>query len=143
MKPTLPALILILSTAAALAGGHMGEGVEHFFENWDLDSDGTISLAEATEQREGLFYMFDSDENGVLDTVEYDLFDETRASASETENMPSKAMQAIDTLKREFNDTDQDGQVSREEFLTGTDTWLQALDRNKDGAVSQADFGQS
>ncbi len=143
MRPIFAALIATFSAGTAFAASHADEGLEHFFESWDLNSDGVISLPEATEQREGIFYMFDADENGVLDTAEYDLFDTTRAAATETGAERSKAMQAVDTLKREFNDSNQDGQISHDEFITGTDIWLKALDRNKDGQVSLVDFQQS
>jgi hypothetical protein len=52
----------------------------HFMENWDLDGDGQVTFAEAEERRGDIFTMFDQDEDGLLSSEEYDLFDETRAA---------------------------------------------------------------
>lgn len=75
--------------------------------------------------------MFDADENDQLDAAEYDLVDETRAADI-----------AANALKREFNDTDGDGLVSKVEFGDGTEAWFVKLDHNGDGVVTSEDFGR-
>lgn len=54
-------------------------------------------------------------------------------------NNPMKNAMAGMTL--EFNDTDGDGFVSRDEFIAHTADWVAMIDRNGDGTISTADFG--
>ena len=134
---------LLLGSSLAFAASHGGMGV-HFMENWDLNEDGQVSLEEATERRSDVFYMFDEDENGLLDSAEYDLFDETRkadqeangASGTPGRNSPANGM------KREFTDTNGDGKVTRDEFLNTVPAWYAKVDRNGDGTVTTDDFGR-
>lgn len=44
-------------------------------------------------------------------------------------------------MMRDFNDTDGDGMVSREEFTSRTADWLAMMDHDGDGQVTAADFG--
>lgn len=133
---------LSLGTAAFAQEGQPGA---HFVENWDLDEDGQVTLAEAQEKRGDLFYMFDQDENGLLDSAEYDLFDDTR-----TTDMDDNAgghnkgqMRGVNQgMTLAFNDANKDGQVSEAEFQAGTDEWFSMMDRNGDSLVTTADFGR-
>jgi hypothetical protein len=141
LKLTLSACLAILPLVAS-AEGTPGA---HFLENWDLDADGSVTLKEITERRGDVFFMFDQDENEVLGAKEYILFDETRA-ADMAENAGEHAqgngggrMQQGLTLG--FNDIDEDGQVSRSEFLARSAAWFEIIDRNGDGIVAQDDFG--
>lgn len=43
---------------------------EHFMSNWDLDSNGAVTLAEVRERRDNVFSSFDSNEDGYLDAEE-------------------------------------------------------------------------
>lgn len=133
---------LIASTAVSAQQGQPGA---HFMENWDLDADGQVTLAEAQEKRGDLFYMFDSDENGMLNDAEYDLFDETRrADMKENAGGHKKgAMKGVDkAMMRQFNDVNGDGQVSRDEFVSRAADWFTMMDRSGDGVVTTADFGR-
>lgn len=103
-----------------------------------------MSLADLTEKRGDVFYMFDEDENGTLNAAEYALFDETRAAdmANNAGEHAGKAMRPAQAgMQLEFNDTDGNGEVSREEFLSHTAAWLDLMDRNADGIITTADFG--
>lgn len=135
------ATLAILAPFSAFAEDTPGS---HFIKNWDLDQNGTVSLAEITERRGDVFNMFDQDENGSLNAEEYVLFDETRA-----EDMKNNAgghgkgggrMQQGLTL--DFNDTDENGEVSRAEFLERSEAWITMVDRDADGMITPADFGQ-
>lgn len=76
---------IITATAIALAASlstpvrAQNQPGEHFIEMWDLNEDGQVTQQEATERRSDIFYMFDSDEDGILTAEEYVNFDETRA----------------------------------------------------------------
>lgn len=132
-------LVLISATLATAEQGGPGA---HFVENWDLNGDGHVTLAEATERRADIFLTFDADENGVLDAEEHDLFDEARATdmaengigQGKGQNNPANGM------LRDVTDVDGDGQVSRQEFMDAVPAWFAKIDRNDDGAVSVEDF---
>ena len=72
------AAALMISGTAALA--QQGNPGAHFIENWDLDSNGSVSLEEVIEKRGDVFVTFDADNNGVLSAEEYVAFDEARAA---------------------------------------------------------------
>ena len=57
----------------------------------------------------------------------------------ENRTLADRASQGM-TLQN--NDTDQDGKVSRDEFLGGAVAWMGMLDRDTDGVVTTADFGR-
>lgn len=69
----------LVALSLPLAATAQGQPGEHFLEQWDLDGDGQVSLAEATEKRGDVFVMLDSDEDGLLNGTEYDAFDALRA----------------------------------------------------------------
>jgi Ca2+-binding EF-hand superfamily protein len=139
MKLTVLAIAAFMPIAAAAQGAPGA----HFLENWDLDADGTITLAELTERRGEVFYMFDSDENGVLDEAEYAMFDETRAAdmANQGGHADGRMGRVQEGLALPFNDTDADGQVSEAEFMAKSADWLTIIDRDGSGDVTAADFG--
>lgn len=135
-----PVIALIVGTSAFAQQGQPGS---HFIENWDMDGDGQVSLQEAQEKRSDLFYMFDQDENNTLSAGEYDLFDDTRqADMDENAGGHKKGpMRNVDQgMKREFNDLDGDGLVSKAEFDSKSEDWFVLMDINKDGVVTTDDF---
>lgn len=131
------ALALILSATAAMAQSHGS----HFIENWDLDSDGIVTLDEATQKREDVFTAFDSDEDGKLSDAEYTMFDEMRAIDQEGLTKP-KGNPEEAGMARAFNDADGDGQVSRAEFIGATAAWIAKMDHSGDGVITSDDFGK-
>ena len=162
---------LILTTAAAaltaslaLAASHQPFGA-HFIEQWDLDSDGQVTLAEATEKRAEIFTMFDLNEDDTLNDAEYTDFDTHRledAQRVQGENGQGMGygqgmghgqglgmgqgaqpgfMRVHAAMERGFNDTDGDGIVSRAEFTGKTADWFDAMDRNDDDLLTPDDFG--
>ena len=139
MKFTTFALVALfpLSVAAQGAPG------SHFIENWDLNADGTVTLAELEEKRGDVFYMFDADENGMLNADEYASFDDVRAADMENQgdHAQGKMGRVQEGMQMTFNDTNDDGQVSEAEFLAKAADWLAIIDRDESGDVTSADFG--
>lgn len=155
---TLTAAALFLGTAATAE--ETGPG-SHFVTNWDLDSNGSVSLEEATERRGDIFTTFDANEDGNLDATEYAAFDAARAADQEAmrEEMQGEGMGQgqgkgkgkghgmghgngeEQGMMQAFNDANGDGLVSREEFLAKVPNWFAMMDRDGDGAISTADFG--
>lgn len=134
------ALFLIASQSFAAEGVPGG----HFVENWDLDDDGKVTLAEATERRGDIFLTFDSDDNGVLDTEEHALFDEARANDMKENGQghgKGKGNPANGML-RKFTDANGDGDVTRAEFMNSIPAWYARMDKNGDGGVTTDDFGK-
>lgn len=137
----LPTIVALIVGSSALA--QQGQPGSHFIENWDPNKDGQVSLDEAQEKRAELFFMFDQDENGVLDAAEYTLFDETRqADMDENAGGHKKGpMRDVDKgMMRDFNDVNGDGEVSKDEFAAKSEDWFKMMDRNGDGVVSTDDF---
>jgi len=139
-----PLLIAALACLPHVSFAQQTPGA-HFIENWDLDANGTVTLEEITERRGDVFYMFDQDEDNLLSAAEYVLFDETRAADMAANagdhahgNRGGRIQQGL-TLG--FNDTDNDGLVSRSEFLARSAAWFEMIDRNGDAAVTSDDFG--
>lgn len=141
MKIQMLAAALVVASSTAFAENHQPGA--HFIENWDLDGDGAVSLEDIMTRRGDVFFTFDADENGALDAEEYVLFDEARANDMENNAGNGNGMRrASEGMTLSFNDTDGNGEVSREEFLAHSSDWLAMLDRNGDGSVTTADFGR-
>ena len=138
-------LAAVLCLAGGVATAQQVAPGANFITQWDLDGDGTVTLAEATERRGDIFSMFDADENDLLSAEEYTMFDETRAADmaanAEAEGMMLGGHGPMNAgLERGANDTNGDGTVSREEFVAMTGTWIGMMDRNGDGGVTVDDF---
>ncbi len=135
-------LAIALLTGAAASAQPVNPGA-HFVENWDMNDDGQVTLAEAREKRGDIFYMFDSDENDMLDNAEYDQFDETRQADMDANAGGSRGMQMRGPNKgmmRGFNDANGDGMVSKAEFMEKSEAWFRMVDRNGDGVITEDDF---
>lgn len=136
--------LVMLTTALALAAGtafaQQGAPGAHFIEQWDMDGDGQVTLAEATEKRTEIFVMFDQSEDGVMDAAEWGGI--AAHLAEEEGAMGHGPGQLIhDAMTPVFNDTDGDGTVTKEEFAAATEGLFAAIDRNGDGVMTSADFG--
>ena len=142
--PMISALVLLPFLAAPLAA-QQGQPGAHFIENWDLDENGSVTIEEATQKRSDIYDMFDQDESGALDSAEYDLFDETRqADMAENAGGHRGHMRGVDqAMKREVNDLNADGVVTKEEFLSGVPAWFGTMDRDGDNLITTSDFGRA
>ncbi len=135
---TLTAL-LGLGATAALAQPVPGQ---NFIENFDDNGDGQVTLEEIILKRGEILYMFDQNEDGILDSAEYDLFDETRAADQAANHAPGYGQTAgAKAMSREVTDVNGDGVVTREEFIQTSTAWFEMKDRNGDGVITLADFG--
>ncbi len=147
--------LALLVAPAAMASSHgggnsggAGAAGAHFVENWDLDGDGKVTLAEATERRGDVFFTFDADGDGVLNGEEHDLFDEARAMDMAENGVGggkghgSGGRNPANGMLRAHTDADKDGLVTREEFLAAVPAWVEMMDRDGDGVVTTADFGR-
>lgn len=98
----------------------------YFLESWDVNGNGAVSLDEIMERRETVFNMFDNDQNGGLVSEEYVIFDE--ASAADMENNAGGHGKGGDRMQEGltfgFNDIDNDGCVSKEEFVSNSAAWV-------------------
>lgn len=59
-----------------------------FMLQWDLDGDGKVTPAEAREQRQNIFYMFDQDSDGRFSKEEFAGIDEHKALEREAGKGP-------------------------------------------------------
>lgn len=73
---TLTAAALMLGLSPALAQSETFVPGEQFLQQWDLDSDGKVTLEEARTRRGDIFYMFDTDSNGSFSAEELAGIDE-------------------------------------------------------------------
>lgn len=135
--PTFFAAVFVAS--AAVAQTTPGD---QFMQSWDLNGDGTATVEELREMRGNVFLTFDANEDGYLDAEEYVLFDEARQNDVNNYEADQRVqMQAVaDGMNLSNSDTDADGRVALDEFLAGADGWFAALDKNKDGGITLADF---
>lgn len=134
---------LVMSAALMIGGTNFAfaKGVpgQHFFENWDLDGNAEVTLEELSERRGNVFLSFDADDNGILSAEEFELLDEARASHHASEGK-GHGKGGGEMMELSANDTDGNGEVSREEFMAQSAAMLGALDENADGVVTSADF---
>lgn len=115
---------------------------ERFLGVWDLNGDGAATLDELETMRGRVFKSFDTSGDGVLDASEYVAFDEARqGDVAGYEGEAREVMEQItDGMSRSVSDADGDGRVQREEFIEGTQAWLDELDRNGDGVITAEDL---
>lgn len=115
---------------------------EQFMSTWDLNGDGTATLAELQQMRADVFTSFDANEDGVLDLEEHAVFDEARANdVANYEGKRRAQMQKMaDGMRMEATDANADQQVTLAEFQSSTAKWFARLDKNGDGGITMDDF---
>lgn len=169
--------LLLVSFIALSAGPVLAQNpkgianpAETFMEQWDLDGDGSVSLAEARKQRTSIFKMFDEDGNGAYSKAEIAAIDvhklmqleggmgpggERPEGAPPPKGTPpqgeppkapppgqagAKGAPPSAVEMMKRLDTDGNGTVTSTEFVGGADQWFEMRDRNGDGVLTAADF---
>jgi len=163
MSLTRMALLAGLSTALIATSASAQTFREHFMTNWDLDSDGIVTLEEVKERRADVFAAFDGNEDGFIDQEERAAMNEMRdnehAEMAEEGIERPRGMGQGQGLGRGMGmgggfrsnaeggmhdgrmiDADGDGRFSREEFIGMSEWWFARLDSDGDGQISQNDF---
>ena len=86
---------------------------------------------------------FDAKQKLNVAGKEYSYFDNARKNDMENnaEHAGGKMGKVQEGMTLAFNDTDGDGAVSRDEFLSHATDWLALIDRDGSGDVTNADFG--
>lgn len=86
------ALALMLGLSPALAQTDPVVPGDQFLLQWDLDSDGKVTLDEARAHRGDIFYMFDTDSNGSFSADELAGIDEHKLMEQEAGMGPGHNM---------------------------------------------------
>jgi hypothetical protein len=143
--------LLMVAAAFTLSAGfavaQQGTPGAHFIEQWDMDGDGQVTLAEASEKRGEVFVMFDQSEDGVMDAAEWEaiaahLAEEAGGGGNHGGVGQGPGKLIHDAMTPAFNDTDGNGTVTKDEFTAATEGLFTAIDRNGDGVMTSADFGK-
>ena len=159
--------LMTLTTALVLGAGlaqaqDFSPGAD-FMNQWDLDSNGGVSLAEVREQRGNIFAMFDENSDGRLSAAEIAGMDEHKQLQREAgmgpgHNRPEGMNGPMGKGKgmgrghqggfdrpaaEEMRglDANRDGIVTTAEFVNGSANWFRMRDRNGDNVLTSADFG--
>ena len=155
--PLIAALSIATMSTAVLAnshgqgqgqGGGSGRGAEaaHFFEQWDMNEDGTVTVTDISARRADLFDMFDLNGDASIDADEQANMAQTIAGQEENNreghgrNGPGPSIHAA--MEPAYNDADADGLVSAAEFAAASTQLFAELDRNADGQIDRQDFGR-
>jgi Ca2+-binding EF-hand superfamily protein len=144
---TLPLLTTMLLLMSGLASAQQGNPGAHFIEQWDMDGDGQVTLAEAEEKRGEVFVMFDQAEDGILDAADWAVVAEhmdaelgANGAGGGMGNGPGKLMR--EAMTAAYNDANGNGEVTADEFTAATKTLFSQIDSNGDGLMTMADFGK-
>jgi len=155
MLTIVSALALAAFGGAALAsshGGDQGNGQgggqgAHFFEEWDMNEDGTVTLEDIEARRVDIFNMFDLNGDATIDAEEQANMAQTIAEQEENNreghgiNGPGPRIHAA--MVPAYNDADADGLITAAEFAAASPRLFADIDRNSDGQVNRLDFGRN
>ncbi len=110
--------------------GHTGEhSADAMFKSMDTDGDGRISRTEHAAGAKKMFDKMDANHDGIVTAAEMTACHDMDGDKSAKDEMSSAE-------KIKVIDTNGDGQLSRAEHDTGTDTMFTKMDTDADGFLS-------
>ena len=132
--------VSLVAPLGAQANGHRGTDPHHadrgdrqimrFVESFDTNDDGKVDLDEVVAARVERMTDFDANGDGTLSLEEYkDLWLDAYFEAM------------VDNFQK--HDDNGDGQITADEFTEDQVRMVERLDRDNDGAVSEADLGHA
>lgn len=120
--------------AARRGGGH---SKDDFFNTYDLDGDGVVTMADFMEVRDLGYRDRDADGDNKVVAEEYVAEYTARLDADLAATRKGQISQAW--VRFEVLDTDKDGILTQEEFQATGKRMFDRLDTNKDGIVDGND----
>jgi Ca2+-binding EF-hand superfamily protein len=107
---------------------------------YDANKDGAVSRDEFTNERRSVFYVTDTDKNGVLSAEEYLVEFEDRI----VQTVDKSRRGSIKQTYVRFNalDDNKDEAMTFEEFQISGKRIFTRWDKNSDGVISSADIGE-
>ena len=103
------------------------------FAQADLDHDGKITKSEAQAHRGTMFDKMDADGDGFLSDDEKRLMHRKHQFGRRMHHAQNRMMH------KKALDTDKDGSISQAEFMAGPSPFFDRMDTNKDGTISVAE----
>lgn len=133
------ALLMLVSLAACGAVFAASHDLATFVGEYDLDSDGKVSMEEFLKERDRRFASTDVDHGGGISKEEY--LSEFRARLMYAKPDPEKIAAQMKQTEVRFGvlDVNKDGHISQAEFQHSGWSMFNEHDYNRDGAVSMAD----
>lgn len=138
----LSALALVANMPAihAQTGGGMGRGMMERFQTLDADSDGQVTLQEASDWQEAVFLAMDGDEDGKLTKEEYMSVQMGRGADPAQRGRRYEERQAEKAARFTQIDDDSDGFVTKEQFLADGKARFAAADLDKSGTLTSQEL---
>jgi EF hand len=123
------AALLTVACSGANAQGRSEAGHRGMFSAADSNNDGVITRAEFDAGRDALFTRMDANNDGQTTREEGRTAMRARFEGARAER--------ADRPDRPDRDANQDGLISRDEYLSGPASRFQEMDKNNDGQLSQ------
>jgi Ca2+-binding EF-hand superfamily protein len=108
---------------------------------------------ERVKRAEAMFDRLDANKDGSISREEYKVHvDNVRERAEKAQERHENRQSKREGRKAEGKagkgglmrlDTNNDGRISKEEFLTGSAKWVERFDTNKDGQITRAEFDEA
>lgn len=127
------ALGAILAFGVAATGHAQMRDGARLFERMDGNSDDVIDAAELQAQRVRAFSRLDGDGDGVITAAERE------QARSRIQRVRERMQGRIDEIAAQA-DSNEDGDISRDEFMAAPQPLLNRADADGDGRISRGEF---